>query len=171
MGAALGVELPVRPLCRQLLETEPLAGLPDRLPMTIEEETGFHFRRRADRLVLAMADPAPRWGFEELVDESLFADRLERLAHRVPAAAGARIQRSWAGLYDMTPDAHPVLGRVGEGVFAACGFSGHGFMQAPAAGRALAEEILTGSSSIDLSPYRLGRFAGREAVVSEELVL
>jgi sarcosine oxidase, subunit beta len=58
----------------------------------------------------------------------------------------------------MTPDAHPILGEVAEGVYAACGFSGHGFMQSPAVGRALAEELLGESPSIDLSPYRLSRF-------------
>ena len=70
----------------------------------------------------------------------------------------------------MTADAHPIIGRVGDGVYAACGFSGHGFMQSPAVGRALAEEILTGASSFDLSPYRLERFAG-EAGFPETLVL
>ena len=59
----------------------------------------------------------------------------------------------------MTPDAHPILGRVADGVYAACGFSGHGFMQSPAVATAIAEEILQGSSSIDLTPYRLERFA------------
>jgi glycine/D-amino acid oxidase-like deaminating enzyme len=59
----------------------------------------------------------------------------------------------------MTPDAHPVVGPVGDGVYAACGFSGHGFMQSPAVGRAVAEELLEGESSLDLSPYRLERFA------------
>jgi sarcosine oxidase subunit beta len=158
-AAAYGVELPVRPLCRQLVETTPLEGLPDRLPMVLEAETGFHFRRRDDVLRIAMTDPEPRWGFEEVVDESLLPDRLARLVHRFPAAAEAEVGRAWAGLYDMTPDAHPIVGRVGEGVYAACGFSGHGFMQSPAVGRALAEEILQGSSSLDLSPYRLERFA------------
>ena len=78
--------------------------------------------------------------------------------------------RAWAGLYDMTPDAHPIIGWVEEGVYAACGFSGHGFMQAPAVGAAVAEELATGSSSFDLSPYRLERFAGG-AVFPETLVL
>jgi sarcosine oxidase, subunit beta len=170
VAARLGVALPVRPLCRQLLETTPVAGLRADLPMTIEAETGFHFRRRGDRLVLAMVDPEPRWGFEEIVDESLFDDRLARLAHRFPATAHASIERAWAGLYDMTPDAHPILGRVGDGVYTACGFSGHGFMQSPAVGRALAEEVLGLTPSFDLSPYRLERFEG-EAVFPEELVL
>jgi sarcosine oxidase subunit beta len=157
VGEALGVELPVRPLVRQLLATGELE-LPERLPMVLEEETGFHFRRRGKRLVVAMVDPEPRWGFDEVVDESLFGDRLARLHHRYPGAADAAIEDSWAGLYDMTPDAHPILGRVADGVYAACGFSGHGFMQSPAVGRALAEEILGETPSLDLGPYRLDRF-------------
>jgi sarcosine oxidase, subunit beta len=170
VAAAFGVELPIRPLCRQLLATGELELAPD-LPMVVESETGFHFRRRGRRLVLAMSDPAPRWGFEQEVDRSVFGDRLARLAHRFPPVAGTRIESSWAGLYDVTPDAHPILGQVADRVFAACGFSGHGFMQSPAVGRAVAEEILTGSSSIDLSPYRLDRFAEGAATPGEELVL
>lgn len=168
-SAELAPELPIRPLCRQLLETSPL-DLPDDLPMTIEHESGFHFRRRGDRLVLAMGDAAPRWGFGTEVDESVVPDRLERLAHRYPAAAGATIARSWAGLYDMTPDAHPIVGPLGDGVYAACGFSGHGFMQSPAVGRAVAEELVLGESRLDLGPYRLERFAGG-AVAAEQVVL
>ena len=170
LSRRFGVELPIRPLCRQLLETTPIAGLPSDLPMTVEAESGFHFRRRGDRLVVAMADPEPRWGFEEVVDESLFDDRLERLVNRYPVAAGTRIDRAWAGLYDMTPDAHPILGRVAEGIYAACGFSGHGFMQSPAAGRAVAEEILGLAPTFDLSPYRLDRFESG-ASFPEKLVL
>ena len=166
----LEVELPIRPLCRQLLETEPLGALPDDLPMIVEAETGFHFRRRGDRLVLAMSDPEPRWGFDEVVDETLFEDRLARLAHRYPPATGTHIESAWAGLYDMTPDAHPILGQVAEGVFAACGFSGHGFMQSPAVGRAVAEEVLGLSPSFDLTAYRLDRFEG-SAVFPETLIL
>jgi glycine/D-amino acid oxidase-like deaminating enzyme len=165
-----GVELPIRPLARQLLETEPIAGLPGELPMVVEAETGFHFRRRDDCLRIAMADAEPRWGFEETVDESVFADRLDRLAQRYPPAAGTRIARAWAGLYDMTPDAHPIIGPVGDGLYAACGFSGHGFMQSPAVGRAVAEELLRGESSLDLTPYRLERFS-KETAFPEDLVL
>ena len=165
-----GVELPIRPLVRQLLETDAIPELPVDLPMVIESESGFHFRRRDDCLRIAMSDAEPRWGFEETVDESVFGDRLTRLAHRYPAAAGTGIARAWAGLYDMTPDAHPIIGQVGEGVYAACGFSGHGFMQSPAVGRAVAEELLRGESTLDLTPYRLERFASGSAP-AEELVL
>jgi sarcosine oxidase, subunit beta len=170
LARTVGVELPIRPLCRQLLETSRLPELPEHLPMVVEAETGFHFRRRADRLVLAMSDPEPRWTFDTTVDESLFADRLERLVRRYPPAEGASIENAWAGLYDMTPDAHPIVGSIADGVYAACGFSGHGFMQSPAVGRALAELILRGESSIDLSPYALERFEAG-AVFPEHLVL
>jgi sarcosine oxidase subunit beta len=163
------VELPIRPLCRQLIQTTPIQGLPVGLPMTVEAESGFHFRRRGDALVLAMADAKPRWGFAERVDDSVFADRLGRLAHRFPLAAGSGVGRAWAGLYDMTPDAHPILGEVADGIYAACGFSGHGFMQSPAVGRVLAELVLEGASSVDLEPYRHDRFA--DATFAEEVVL
>jgi sarcosine oxidase subunit beta len=170
VAARRGVELPVRPLCRQLLETSQVDELPANLPMTIEEETGFHFRRRGNRLVVAMVDPEPRWGFAERVDESLIPDRLRRLGHRYPPAGAATIERSWAGLYDMTPDAHPIIGWVGDGVYAACGFSGHGFMQSPAVGEAAAAEVCGQESPFDLSPYRLDRF-GDDAMFPETLVL
>ena len=70
----------------------------------------------------------------------------------------------------MTPDAHPIIGWVGEGVYAACGFSGHGFMQSPAVGRAAAQELLEGESEFDLSPFGISRF-GSGAAFPEELVL
>jgi sarcosine oxidase, subunit beta len=170
VGSRRGVDLPVRPLCRQLLETAPLDRLSAQLPMIIEEESGFHFRRRGDRLVLAMVDPEPRWGFEERVDAALIPDRLERLGRRFPPAGGTTIERAWAGLYDMTPDAHPIIGWVAEGVYAACGFSGHGFMQSPAVGEAAAAELLGEEPRFDLSPYRLERFA-EDAEFPETLVL
>jgi sarcosine oxidase, subunit beta len=163
LGAKLGVELPVRPLVRQLVETAPVPGLARDLPLTIESESGFHFRRRGDALVLASPEAEPRWGTEETVDESLVADWVERVARRYPRAAGVPVARSWAGLYDMTPDAHPIVGFVADGLYAACGFSGHGFMQSPAVGRIVADELLGNDLGFDLEPYRLSRFEGGAA--------
>jgi sarcosine oxidase subunit beta len=162
--------LPIRPLCRQLVEVGPVPRLPSDLPMVLEAETGFHFRRHGDRLRLAMSEPRPRWTDREEVDEELVEDWRRRLAHRYPSAAEAPVDRAWAGLYDMTPDAHPIIGWVGDDVYAACGFSGHGFMQSPAVGKAVAEELLDGESSFDLAPYRLERFDETTAF-PEELVL
>jgi sarcosine oxidase subunit beta len=171
VARALGIELPVRPLVRQLTDVGPAAAVPPDLPMTIEGENGFHFRRVApDRIRIAMGEASPRWGDREEVDDGLVEDWRARLSFRFPPAAGAPVVRSWAGLYDMTPDAHPIIGTVADGVYVACGFSGHGFMQAPAVGAAVADELLDGGSSFDLSPYRLDRFAD-DAVFPETLVL
>ncbi len=164
------VELPIRPLVRQLAQTGPIDGLSRVLPLTIESESTFHFRRRGDTLVLAMSEPTPRWGFDEVVDGTLVEDWRRRLAHRFPPAAGATIERSWAGLYDMTPDAHPVIGQVADGVYVACGFSGHGFMQAPAVGRIVADELLGIDPGFDLAPYRLERFAGGSLAVETAIL-
>jgi glycine/D-amino acid oxidase-like deaminating enzyme len=163
-------ELPVRPLCRQLVDVGPVADLPADLPMTIEDETTFHFRRRGDTLRLAMTEPTPRWTSEEVVDDALVEDCRARLAHRYPPAAGTPVVRAWAGLYDMTPDVHPVIGWAREGVYVACGFSGHGFMQSPAVGSAVAHELLGKTPPVDLTPYRLDRFA-EGATFPEQVVL
>jgi sarcosine oxidase subunit beta len=170
VAAARGAELPVRPLVRQLADVGPVEGVPSRLPMTIEEN-GFHFRRvGADALRLAMGEPEARWDGPAAVRDDLVADWRERLAQRYPRAAGAPLRRAWAGFYDMTPDAHPIIGAVAGGVYAACGFSGHGFMQSPAVGDAVAAELVGDSPPFDLTPYRLERFAGA-AVFPETLVL
>lgn len=163
-------ELPIRPLCRQLVDVGPVPGLPRDLPMTIEDETTFHFRRRADALRLAMTEAHPRWTREQVVDDSLVEDWRTRLAHRYPPAAEAPVLRAWAGLYDMTPDAHPLIGWSADGVYVACGFSGHGFMQSPAVGSAVAHELLELDPPVDLAPYRLERFADG-AVFPEQVVL
>jgi sarcosine oxidase subunit beta len=173
-GAAspeLRPELPIRPLCRQLVDVGPIGNLPPDLPMTIEDETTFHFRRRGETLRLAMTEASPRWAFAELVDEELVQDWRARLSHRFPPAAEAPVVRAWAGLYDMTPDAHPIIGEIADGVYAACGFSGHGFMQSPAVGRAVAEELLFGEAELDLSPYRLSRFGDGAKAEAEQVVL
>jgi sarcosine oxidase subunit beta len=172
-GAAsteLRPELPIRPLCRQLVDIGPVADLPVDLPMTVEDETTFHFRRRGDTLRLAMTEREPRWTSDELVDEGLVADWRTRIAHRYPPAAAAPVVRAWAGLYDMTPDAHPLIGWAADGVYVACGFSGQGFMQSPAVGSAVAHELLEHTAPVDLTPYRLDRFA-EGAVFPEQLIL
>jgi sarcosine oxidase subunit beta len=139
--------------------------------MTIEGETTFHFRRVGrDQLRLAMTEPTMRWGTDERVDEALLEDWRARAARRYPASAGVHVVRAWAGLYDMTPDAHPIIGPVRDGVYVAAGFSGHGFMQSPAVGRAVAEELLELEPTFDLTPYRLERFAG-DATFAETVIL
>jgi sarcosine oxidase subunit beta len=170
LAAARGIELPIRPLVRQLADVGPVDDVPGNLPMTIEEN-GFHFRRVGeDVLRVAMGEPELRWDGPEEVRDDLVEDWRERLASRYPPAAGVPLRRAWAGFYDMTPDAHPVIGLVAEGMYAACGFSGHGFMQSPAVGDAVAAELLGDAPPFDLSAYRLDRFEVG-AIFPETLVL
>ncbi len=170
VAAARGVELPVRPLVRQLADVGPVEVLPADLPMVIEEN-GFHFRRvGTDVLRLAMGEAELRWDGPAEVRDDLVEDWRRRLDLRYPQATGAPLRRAWAGFYDMTPDAHPIIGRVADGLYAACGFSGHGFMQSPAVGDAVAAELLGETPPFDLSHYRLQRFEGG-AVFPETLVL
>jgi len=169
VAAARGVELPVRPLVRQLTDVGPVAGLPADLPMTIEEN-GFHFRPAGRGLRLAMGERELRWDGPAEVRDHLVEDWRSRLANRYPPATGAPLVRSWAGFYDMTPDAHPIIGEVSAGLYAACGFSGHGFMQSPAVGAAVAAELLGETPPFDLTPYRLDRFASGDGF-PETLVL
>ena len=171
VAARLGLELPVRPLVRQLVDVGPVEDVPESLPMTIESETTFHFRRvGGDGLRLAMTEPSNRWDGPAVVDDGLVEDWRARLTRRVPVAAGVPVRRSWAGFYDMTPDAHPIIGPLGNGVYAACGFSGHGFMQAPAVGAAVAAEVLGEAPPFDLSHYRPERFTAG-AAFPETLIL
>ncbi len=170
VARARGIELPVRPLVRQLAEVGPVADIPLDLPMTIEEN-GFHFRRvGADGVRIAMGELELRWDGPDAVRDDLVEEWRDRLAARYPRAAGVPVRRAWAGFYDMTPDAHPIIGPVADGVYAACGFSGHGFMQSPAVGDAVAAELLGETPPFDLAPYRLDRFKAG-AIFPETLVL
>lgn len=85
---------------------------------------------------------------------------IESISKRIPAMKNARYLHGHAGLYDMTPDAHPIIGETGvDGLYLAAGFSGAGFKKAPAVGITLAETILDGEArSADLAPFALARF-------------
>jgi sarcosine oxidase subunit beta len=159
-----GAELPVEPLRRQLVPTEPFDGLPQRFPMVIDMSTGFHFRREGKGILLAWNDPEERFGFKTDFDPSFVEKILTHAAYRVPALAEAEVnpRRAWAGLYEMTPDHHAIIGRAHniEGLYFANGFSGHGVMHSPASGRITADLILHGRSNvINASQLSADRFA------------
>jgi sarcosine oxidase, subunit beta len=159
-----GADLPVEPLRRQLVPTEPFDGLPKRFPMVIDMSTGFHFRREGKGILLAWNDPEETPGFKTDFDESFVEKILTRAATRVPCLVDAEVnpRRAWAGLYEMTPDHHSIIGPAPniEGLFFVNGFSGHGVMHSPAAGRVTADLILHGSSDlINASQLSVERFA------------
>jgi len=158
-----GAELPVEPLRRQLVPTEPFDQLPKRFPMVIDMSTGFHFRREGKGILLAWNDPEETPGFKTDFDESFVEKILTHAASRVPvlAEAGVNPRRAWAGLYEMTPDHHAIIGPSSnvEGLYFVNGFSGHGVMHSPASGRITADLVLTGHSDlIDASQLSVERF-------------
>ncbi len=120
---------------------------------------------------MGMADPNDRPGFREDVNWEFLPTVVERALHRVPALERATVKRGWAGLYENTPDAHPILGRTAvEGFLCAAGFSGHGVMHAPATGRLLAELIVDGRTSLDISALALDRFRTGELVREHNVI-
>jgi sarcosine oxidase subunit beta len=158
------VEIPVDPLRRQIVKTEAFDALPSRLPMVIDMSNGFHFRREGGSVLMAWPDPEQEFGFKTDFDYGFIEKILTRAVDRVPCFAEAEVnpRRCWAGLYEVTPDHHAIIGRAPgvEGFFLANGFSGHGVMHSPATGRIMSELVLGGESlSIDASPLAAERFA------------
>ncbi|GAC1617642.1 MAG: FAD-binding oxidoreductase [Ktedonobacteraceae bacterium] len=167
------VDLPVYPIRRQLYLTEPYADLPNDVPMTVDLSTGFHFRRRADRVLVTSPLPFDEAklrhsqlpltpdAFELSIDNNFWHTTLQRqIQKRCPSLVHVGIAQVWSGLYEMTPDEHPILGKTEiEGFLCASGFSGHGFMQAPMAAKLLTELILDGTSTTHpIEPFALERF-------------
>jgi sarcosine oxidase subunit beta len=159
-----GVKLPVQPLRRMLVPSEPFDEFPHTAPMIVDMSNGFHFRPESRGFLLAWNDPEETPGFKSEFDPAFVEKILSRAADRVPCFANLPVnpKRAWAGLYEMTPDHHPILGEAPgvRGFFLANGFSGHGVMHAPATGKILSDLILTGKTNlIDASLLGLARFA------------
>ncbi|MCC6315276.1 MAG: FAD-binding oxidoreductase [Thermomicrobiales bacterium] len=173
VGAMAGVELPVDPYRRMSFITEPFEGLPQSLPMTIEFASGLYFHPESHGFLFGMANREEPIGFSKVVDEEWMIATVERLVERAPAFENARVLRGWAGSYEVTPDANPLVGWVGEpeGLAVAAGFSGHGFMQGPAIGACMAELILDGCvSMVDIAPFRPSRFAEGELAQEHNVI-
>jgi sarcosine oxidase subunit beta len=160
----VGIDLPVEPLRRMLVPTEPFDRFPHTAPMIIDMSNGFHFRPEGLGFLLAWNDPEETPGYKTDFDPGFIEKILIRAGDRVPVFENLAVnpKRAWAGLYEMTPDHHPILGPVPEvpGFYLANGFSGHGVMHAPATGKILADLILTGKTGlVDASLLDLARFA------------
>jgi sarcosine oxidase, subunit beta len=159
-----GIEVPVAALRRQVAATAPFAGLPSDMPMTIFAGDGFHLRVRDGRVLLLWPTPGvPGRPFDDSVEPD-WIEAVVRKAHgRVPVLREATIDRGacWAGLYEVTPDKHAILGPMPgcPNLFLVNGSSGHGVMHAPALGHLLAEIVCDGAAStLDVSPLRPTRF-------------
>ncbi len=162
VGALAGVEIPSKPYRRQVLVTDPLPTLPGVFPLIVDLDTGFYVHRQGRSAVLmGGTDKDIKPGLDTTVDWEAFAAVFQAAAKRVPPLAEAKVMRAYAGVRDLTPDYHGILGPVAgaPGFHVACGFSGHGFMHAPAIGLLMAEIVLDGrTSSMDIGALSLDRF-------------
>lgn len=155
-----GIDLPIEPLRRHIFVTETVPGLDEDFPLTIEFASGLYAHRESGGVLLGMADPDEKPGFDDSVNADFIPTVVERALARFPILERTSIKTGWAGLYEDTPDRHPILGTVDgvDGFINAAGFSGHGIMHAPATGELIAEVIVDGRTSLDISGLSASRF-------------
>jgi sarcosine oxidase subunit beta len=166
IGRMAGVDVPVEPYRRHIFIAAAPAGeaawrVPASRIMVIDFDTTFYFHREGAGLLFGMGDPDETPTFDTTVQWDFLPQVIDVAVQRLPALADASISHAWAGLYEVTPDANPIIGPApdAEGVFLINGFSGHGFQHSPAAGRILADVIAERDPHFDLTPFDLRRFA------------
>lgn len=161
VGEMAGVEIPITPLRRQMFTTTPLPQISDDFPFVIDFAQSLYFHSEGDGLLIGMSNPDEEPGFDQSVDPEWELHNVEAAIARMPLLAEAGLMSRWAGLYEVTPDAHPILGETAVAGFYICGgFSGHGFMHGPIAGKLMSEIILDGAAhTVDVSRLDLARFA------------
>jgi sarcosine oxidase subunit beta len=159
VGAMVDVDLPVEPVRRQVVVTEPVVGLPS-MPMTIDYATSFYFHREGTGLLMGMSDPAEPTGFSTHVDDDFLALLGSVIELRAPRLADVGVAHRWAGLYEVTPDHNALVGQISAPIrfLYATGFSGHGFLQAPAVGEVVRDLVLGRAPSIDVTALSAERF-------------
>jgi sarcosine oxidase subunit beta len=160
IGSMVGIEIPITPIRRQMITTTPLPDLPADFPFVIDFAQSLYFHREGEGILTGMSNPEEEPGFDQSIDEVWELEAMEAAAKRMPMLEQAGRMAGWAGLYEVTPDAHPIYGVTDiQGFYLVGGFSGHGFMHGPISGKLMTEIILDGSSrSVDVSALDLRRF-------------
>jgi glycine/D-amino acid oxidase-like deaminating enzyme len=173
IAASAGFELPLEPIPRMVVTTGPFDGMPVRRTLVIDTGTSYYFHREGDGVLTGMGGRHETPSFDVSVDHRFVEEELLPTAVRVfPPIERAGVANMWAGLYEMTPDRHPIIGESPvPGLFLANGFSGHGFQHAPVVGKLLAELIVEGRArTVDISALGFDRFARGELVVEGHVV-
>lgn len=155
-----GVTVPVTPIRRQWLTTTALPELPPEFPFVIDFQQSLYFHTEGPGILTGMSNPDETPGFDQNIDPEWELTHLDAAVHRLPLLERAGLASRLAGLYEVTPDAHPIFGKTPvDGYYIVTGFSGHGFMHGPIAGKLMTEIILDGkASSLDISMLDLARF-------------
>lgn len=174
VGALAGLEIPVLPFRRSIYMTEEFAAWPPGMPFTFDVSSGFYVRKEGPGLLMGLTNPDEPSSERLDVDWTWLDTVIERGVSRFPVLEDARLakRKSWAGLYEVTPDHMPILGRHPDlpNYLDASGFSGHGVMHAPATGLLMAEEILDGRArTIDIDTLRITRFADHTGAVETHI--
>lgn len=173
IGEMAGLEIPIVPVRRQIVVTTPLAQLPPDFPFVIDFAQSLYFHPEGEGILTGMSNPDEPPGLSQAVDSDWELVHLEAAMERMPILEDAGILSRWAGLYEVTPDAHPILGPVPEleGFHCINGFSGHGFMHGPVCGLLLAEEILDGAAhTLEVGCLSIERFSGGDSVAEYNVV-
>ena len=162
VGAMAGVDVPVDPYRRHIFIANATSGVPSSRIMVIDFDTTFYFHREGAGVLFGMGDRDEAPTFDMTVQWDFLPKVIEVAVHRLPALQDTAISHAWAGLYEVTPDANPLIGESPlPGFYLITGFSGHGFQHSPAAGRILADVITGHDPDFDLSPFSPGRFDGQ----------
>ena len=171
--ASAGVELPLEPIPRMVVTTGAFAGVPARRTLVIDAATSYYFHREGAGVLTGMGGRNEKASFDLSVDHRFIEDELLPTAVRIfPPIEHAGIANMWAGLYEMTPDRHPIVGEAPvSGLYLANGFSGHGFQHAPIVGKLMAEMIVEGRArTVDVTTLGLDRFASGALVAEGHVV-
>ena len=161
IGRVAGLDIPIVPVRRQFFVTDALPNVPRHHPFTIEFATTLYLHPEGAGLLVGMANQAEKPGETYAIDEEFHLETLARAAYRLPLLEHSHVARQMAGLYEVTPDAHPIIAeaRALKGFYVAAGFSGHGFQHSPATGLVMSELILDGGAkTVDVSMLDLERF-------------
>ena len=160
VGELLGFDLPVQPLRREIVVTGPIADMPSSIPMTVDAGTTFYFHGEGRGLLAGWSDPSVPFGFDLTRDPDYLEGLVRQAEHRAPRLLEAEVIGGWAGFYEISPDHDGIVGELGSisRVLYATGFSGHGFLQAPALGEVLRDMVLRRDPEIDIAALSVDRF-------------
>ena len=160
LGNVIDLEIPVSPLRRQWFVTEKVPELPTEFPFVIDFSQSLYFHREASGLLSGMSNPNQKFGTDQSIDQDWEIRHIKEALARLPLLENSGIKARQAGLYELTPDAHPIIGSTPvDGFYLLTGFSGHGFMQGPICGKLMAEILIDGkASSVDISMLDYKRF-------------